>query len=115
MRDGSPSSHAAIDDAVVPAYSTCRGAMASPRTAARSAGDSVAQGSTETEMDLCGTARSGRGGRATRTAAPEGHSIASSSRWRSSVDTVDAKRSASVSHMNTERCWPPVQPIATVR
>ena len=37
-----------------------------------------------------------------------------SSRWRISVDQRSPKRRASASTKYTERCWPPVQPIATV-
>src|SRR5574337_1015048 len=43
------------------------------------------------------------------------HSRATSSRWRTSVALRSAKRRASASTSHTERCWPPVQPIATVR
>ena len=39
----------------------------------------------------------------------------STSRWRNSVAVWGAKWRASVSAKNTERCWPPVQPMATVR
>ena len=51
----------------------------------------------------------------TRRGAGHAASKASSSRWRISVATSGEKRCASVSTMKTERCWPPVQPIATVR
>ena len=40
---------------------------------------------------------------------------ASSSRWRTSVVPLAANAAASRSANQTERCWPPVQPIATVR
>src|SRR6185295_18950930 len=41
---------------------------------------------------------------------------ASSSRWRTSVlAPLPAKPAASRSANQTERCWPPVQPIPTVR
>jgi hypothetical protein len=37
------------------------------------------------------------------------------SRWRSTTRSVGLKCAASRSAMYTERCWPPVQPSATVR
>ncbi len=38
-----------------------------------------------------------------------------SSRWRTSAGRWLPKRRASISTKYTERCWPPVQPMATVR
>ena len=43
------------------------------------------------------------------------YEVGSSSRWRISGAASGAKRSARRSTNQTERCWPPVQPIATVR
>ena len=50
-----------------------------------------------------------------RTAGRSGTGQVLKERCRTSTRALSRKRSASCSAMYTERCWPPVQPMATVR